>query len=66
MRRPLTREKDFNVWSDNFVKIKLNSDKDFPKKFKAKLLGFSENKIKIFMENEKEFKWRIFIGPIND
>ena len=24
IERPLTREKDFNVWSDNFVKIKLN------------------------------------------
>ena len=49
IERPLTRQKDFNTWSNNFVKIKLNSDKDFPKKFKAKLLGFSENKIKIFI-----------------
>ena len=48
IERPLTRKKDFNTWSNNFVKIKLNEDKDLPRKFRAKLLGFSENKIKIF------------------
>ena len=41
IERPLTRQKDFNTWSNNFVKIKLNSNKDLPKNFKAKLLGFS-------------------------
>jgi len=54
IERPLTRKKDFDTWSNNFVQIKLNSDKDFPKKFNAKLLGFSESKIKIFIENEKD------------
>ena len=46
IERPLTRKKDFDTWSNNFVQIKLNSNKDFPKKFNAKLLGFSESKIK--------------------
>ena len=64
IERPLTREKDFNVWSDNFVKIKLKSGEEFPRKFKAKLLGYSENKVKIFMENEKEFNGEYLLDPL--
>ena len=64
IERPLTREKDFNVWSDNFVKIKLKSGDEFPRKFKAKLLGYSENKVKIFMENEKEFNGEYLLDPL--
>jgi Uncharacterized protein conserved in bacteria len=65
IERPLTREKDFNVWSDNFVKIKLKSGDEFPRKFKAKLLGYSENKVKIFMENEKDFNGEYFLDPLS-
>ena len=57
-------QKDFNTWSNNFVQIKLNSDKDFPKKFKAKLLGFSENKIKIFIEDESNLKGEYNLDPL--
>ena len=64
IERPLTREKDFNVWSDNFVKIKLKSGDEFPRKFKAKLLGYSENKVKIFVENEKEFNGEYLLDPL--
>ena len=64
IERPLTREKDFNTWSNNFVQIKLNSDKDFPKKFNAKLLGFSESKIKIFIENEKDLNGEYNLDPL--
>ena len=64
IERPLTRQKDFNIWSNNFVQIKLNSDKDFPKKFKAKLLGFSENKIKIFIEDESDFNGEYNLDPL--
>ena len=61
---PLTRKKDFDTWSKNFVQIKLNSDKDFPKKFNAKLLGFSESKIKIFIENEKDLNGEYNLDPL--
>ena len=64
IERPLTREKDFNTWSNNFVQIKLNSDKDFPKKFNAKLLGFSESKIKIYIENEKDLNGEYNLDPL--
>ena len=64
IERPLTREKDFNTWSNNFVQIKLNSDKDFPKKLNAKLLGFSENKIKIFIDNEKDLNGEYDLDPL--
>ncbi len=64
IERPLTREKDFNIWSNNFVQIKLNSDKDFPKKFNAKLLGFSENKVKIFIEDESNLSGEYHLDPL--
>ena len=64
IERPLTREKDFNIWSNNFVQIKLNSDKDFPKKLNAKLLGFSENKIKIFIDNENDLNGEYKLDPL--
>ena len=64
IERPLTREKDFKIWSNNFVHIKLNSDKDFPKKFNAKLLGFSKNKIKIFIENENDLNGEYNLDPL--
>ena len=64
IERPLTRKKDFDTWSNNFVQIKLNSDKDFPKKFNAKLLGFSESKIKIFIENEKDLNGEYNLDPL--
>ena len=64
IERPLTRQKDFDTWSNNFVKIKLNSDKDFPKKFNAKLLGFSESKIKIYIENEKDLNGEYNLDPL--
>ena len=64
IERPLTRKKDFDTWSNNFVQIKLNSDKDFPKKFNAKLLGFSDNKIKIFIENEKDLNGEYNLDPL--
>ena len=51
--------------SDNFVKIKLKSGDEFPRKFKAKLLGYSENKVKIFMENEKDFNGEYFLDPLS-
>ena len=41
IERPLTRKKDFDTWSNNFVQIKLNSDKDFPKKFNAKPVSYT-------------------------
>ena len=65
IERPLTREKDFNIWSDNFVKIKLKSGDELPRKFKAKLLGYYENKVKIFMENEKDFNGEYFLDPLS-
>jgi len=64
VERPLTRKKDFDTWSNNFVQIKLNSDKGFPKKFNAKLLGFSESKIKIFIENEKDLNGEYNLDPL--
>ena len=64
IERPLTRKKDFDTWSNNFVQIKLNSDKDFPKKFNAKLLGFSESKIKILIENEKDLNGEYNLDPL--
>ena len=64
IERPLTRKKDFDTWSNNFVQIKLNSNKDFPKKFNAKLLGFSESKIKIFIENEKDLNGEYSLDPL--
>ena len=64
IERPLTRKKDFDTWSNNFVKIKLNSYKDFPKKFNAKLLGFSESKIKIYIENEKDLNGEYNLDPL--
>ena len=64
IERPLTRKKDFDTWSNNFVQIKLNSDKDFPKKFNAKLLGFSESKIKIYIENEKDLNGEYNLDPL--
>ena len=64
IERPLTRKKDFNTWSNNFVQIKLNSYRDFPKKFNARLLGFSENKIKIFIENEKDLNGEFNLDPL--
>ncbi len=64
VERPLTRKKDFDTWSNNFVQIKLNSDKGFPKKFNAKLLGFSESKIKIFIENEKDLYGEYNLDPL--
>ena len=64
IERPLTRKKDFDTWSNNFVQIKLNSNKDFPKKFNAKLLGFSESKIKILIENEKDLNGEYDLDPL--
>ena len=64
IERPLTRKKDFDTWSNNFVQIKLNSNKDFPKKFNAKLLGFSESKIKILIENEKDLNGEYNLDPL--
>ncbi len=64
IERPLTRKKDFNTWSNNFVQIKLNDDKDLPKKFKAKLLGFSENKVKIFIEDESNMNGEYHLDPL--
>ena len=64
IERPLTRKKDFDTWSNNFVQIKLNSNKDFPKKFNAKLLGFSESKIKIYIENEKDLNGEYNLDPL--
>ena len=64
IERPLTRKRDFNTWSNNFVQIKLNSYRDFPKKFNARLLGFSENKIKIFIENEKDLNGEFNLDPL--
>ena len=64
IERTLTRKKDFDTWSNNFVQIKLNSDKGFPKKFNAKLLGFSESKIKIFIENEKDLYGEYNLDPL--
>ena len=64
IERPLTRKKDFNTWSNNFVKIKLNEDKDLPRKFRAKLLGFSENKIKIFIEDESDLNGEHYLDPL--
>ena len=64
IERPLTREKDFNVWSNNFVKIKLNDSRELPRKFKAKLLGFYDNKVKIFIDNEKDLHGEFFLDPL--
>ena len=64
IERPLTRKRDFNTWSNNFVQIKLNSYRDFPKKFNARLLGFSENKIKIFIENGKDLNGEFNLDPL--
>ena len=64
IERPLTRKKDFDTWSNNFVQIKLNSDKDFPKKFNAKRLAFSESKIKIFIEIEKDLNGEYNLDPL--
>ena len=65
IERPLTREKDFNIWSDNFVKIKLKSENELPRKFKAKLLGYFENKVKIYIENEKDYNGEYFLDPLS-
>ena len=50
--------------SNKFVKIKLNEDKDLPRKFRAKLLGFSENKIKIFIEDESDLNGEHYLDPL--
>ena len=46
------------------MQIKLNDDKDLPKKFKAKLLGFSENKVKIFIEDESNLNGEYHLDPL--
>ena len=65
IERPLTRKKDFSIWSDNFVKIKLKNEDEFPRKFKAKLLGYFDNKVKIFIENERDFNGEYFLDPLS-
>ena len=57
IERPLTRKKDFNIWSNNYVKVKLFRHDNLPRRFEAKLMGLSEEGINIFIEEiEKKYQ----------
>ena len=50
VERPLTRKNDFQVWSNNPIKVKLLRHENLPRRFDAKLLGYSKDKINIFVD----------------
>ncbi|MED5436699.1 MAG: hypothetical protein VX806_01060 [Pseudomonadota bacterium] len=50
IERPLTRKNDFQVWSNNYIKVKLFRHEKLPRRFDAKLLGYSKDKINIFID----------------
>ena len=54
IERPLTRKKDFNIWSNNYVKVKLFRHDNLPRRFEAKLMGLSEEGINIFIEDDSQ------------
>ena len=54
VERPLTRKKDFNIWSNNYIKVKLFRHENLPRKFEAKLIGLSEEGINIYIDDESE------------
>ena len=64
IERPLTREKDFSIWSNNFIKMKLFRNKIFPIRFQAKLLGFFKVKVQVFIENYKDLNGEYDLDPL--
>ena len=64
IERPLTRKKDFNIWSDNFIKMKLVRNKIFPTRFQARLLGFFKDKVQVFIENYKDLNGEYGLDPL--
>jgi len=64
IERPLTREKDFSIWSNNFIKMKLFRNKIFPMRFQAKLLGFFKDKVQVFIENYKDLNGEYDLDPL--
>ena len=54
IERPLTRKKDFNIWSNNYVKVKLFRHDNLPTRFEARLIGLSEEGINIYIDNDTE------------
>ena len=54
IERPLTRKKDFNIWSNNYVKVKLFRHDNLPRRFEARLIGLSEEGINIYIDNDTE------------
>ena len=41
IERPLTRKIDFNIWSNNYVKVKLFRHDNLPRRFEARLIGIA-------------------------
>ena len=54
IERPLTRKKDFNIWSNNYVKVKLFRHDNLPRRFEARLIGLSEEGINIYIDDDAD------------
>ena len=54
IERPLTRKKDFNIWSNNYVKVKLFRHDNLPRRFEARLIGLSEEGINIYIDDDTD------------
>ena len=52
VERPLTREKDFETWSENRISVHTVSQNVLPVKFDAMLKGYSEKGVKIEVLNK--------------
>ena len=52
VERPLTREKDFETWSENRISVHTVSQNVLPVKFDAMLKGYSEKGVKIEFLNK--------------
>ncbi|MEE3294682.1 MAG: hypothetical protein VX215_01550 [Pseudomonadota bacterium] len=57
VERPLTREKDFETWSENRISVRTVGQNVLPVKFDAMLKGYSEKgvKIEVLNKNTKNF-----------
>jgi len=66
IERPLTRKNDFQVWSNNYIKVKLFRHESLPRKFDAKLLGYSEDKINIYVDEKTKIEsGNYYLNPID-
>ena len=54
VERPLTRKKDFKIWSNNHIKVKLFRHDNLPTRFEARLIGLSEEGINIYIDDDTE------------